>query len=48
MPNPPRDDEARQRYIRLEQMYLQQMAVAEEQADSQRAVPGEDLKPAAA
>jgi len=29
-------------------MSRQQMAVAEEQADSQRAVPGEDLKPAAA
>lgn len=27
------DDEARQRYIRLEQMYLQ-MALAEEQADT--------------
>ena len=38
------DDEARQRYIRLEQMYLQ-MAVAEEQADSQRSGAN---KPAAA
>jgi hypothetical protein len=36
------DDEARQRYIRLEQMYLQ-MALAEEQADSSRSG-----KPAAA
>ncbi len=40
------DDEARQRYIRLEQMYLQ-MAVAEEQADGPRAAAGGDLKPAA-
>ncbi len=41
------DDEARQRYIRLEQMYLQ-MAVAEEQADIPRsATGGSDLKPAA-
>ena len=39
------DDEARQRYIRLEQMYLQ-MAVAEEQAQSQHH-PGTS-KPAAA
>ena len=30
------DDEARQRYIRLEQMYLQ-MALAEEQADGHAA-----------
>ncbi len=39
------DDEARQRYIRLEQMYLQ-MAVAEELADSPRSAAGN--KPAAA
>ena len=39
------DDEARQRYIRLEQMYLQ-MAVAEEQADDPRSATG--LNPAAA
>ncbi len=39
------DDEARQRYIRLEQMYLQ-MALAEEQADGPRSAVGN--KPAAA
>ena len=39
------DDEARQRYLRLEQMYLQ-MASAEEEADGPRALPGN--KPAAA
>jgi hypothetical protein len=42
------DDEARQRYLRLEQMYLQ-MADAEERADSaiQAAVRGNNFKPAA-
>jgi len=39
------DDEARQRYLRLEQMYLQ-MALAEEQADGPRPLAGN--KPAAA
>jgi hypothetical protein len=38
------DDDARQRYLRLEQMYLQ-MAVAEEQADGSRSAAD---KPAAA
>ena len=39
------DDEARQRYLRLEQTYLQ-MALAEEQAESPRSASGN--KPAAA
>jgi hypothetical protein len=41
------DDEARQRYLRLEQTYLQ-MAQAEDQADSSSSVGGKNLKPAAA
>jgi hypothetical protein len=41
------DDEARLRYIRLEQTYLQ-MALAEEQADSSRSAVGQSVKPAAA
>ena len=42
------DDEARQRYLRLEQMYLQ-MAEAEERADSapRGAIGGSNLNPAA-
>ena len=42
------DDEARQRYRRLEQMYLQ-MADAEERADSpiHAAAAGNNIKPAA-
>ena len=40
------DDEARQRYLRLEQMYLQ-MAEAEERADGPIKSPAES-KPAAA
>lgn len=42
------DDEARQRYLRLEQMYLQ-MAEAEDRADSpiHAAAGGNNFKPAA-